>query len=186
VWTVRERRKKGDKEKAETKEIELLINPKDEDSTTIKKKVLVLRNPDPESLIIWLWEFEKVCESVPIKEANLKAKMALQFLAGNAKEAWQKFYREAIADYATDIQTNKGITPLLEHTYNKVLNQTISQCTHAFFHMEEAAHRQLTYMRYYLSMEGYSICEFANRLKWLNLYLPYFPPKTVLQVKHLS
>jgi hypothetical protein len=86
---VRERRKKGDKEKAETKEIELLINPKDEDSTTIKKKVLVLRNPDPESLIIWLWEFEKVCESVPIKEANLKAKMALQFLAGNAKEAWQ-------------------------------------------------------------------------------------------------
>ena len=170
-------KKKGDKEKEETKEIELLIDPKDEDSTTIKKKVLVLRNPDPESWIIWLREFEEVCESAPIKEANLKARTALQFLAGNAKEAWQKFYTEAIADYAADIQTNKGSTTLLEHTYNKVLNQTISQCTREFFHMEEATRRQLTYMRYYLSTEGYSIREFANRLKLLNSYLPYFPPK---------
>ena len=43
--------------------------------------------------------------------------------------------------------------------------------------MENPARRQKYYMRYGLNTQGYTIREFANRLKVLNAYLPYFPPK---------
>ena len=161
--------------KEETKEVELLLDPNDADGPSIKKKVLVLRNPDPESWIKWIREYEEICVSIPIKDAKAKALSAQQFLAGHAREVWQKNYTEAvIKNPPANTSTNKE----LQKAYNKIFKDTLLECSKEFFHMEQPARRQLSYMRYYLSTEGYTIREFANRLKVLNSYLPYFPPKS--------
>ena len=168
---------KDSKAKEETKEVELMLNPSEEKSTTIKKKCVVLRNPDPESWVIWVREFAEICESVPIKDPRAKSTSALQFLASTAKEAWQKHYAETVASKSTYLNDKKCTGPQLIAVHQKIFDETVMKCTREFFHMEQPARRQVSYMRYYLSTDGYTIREFANRLKVLNSYLPYFPPK---------
>ena len=170
----------SNKGKEERKEIELLLDPEDKDSGTIKKKVLVLRNPDPESWITWLMEFEEVCNSAPIKGAKLQAISALQFLAGLAKETWQKNYATAVAANTTDDDSSLSKEQKLARD-EKVLQETITACSKAFFHMEQPERKQKHYMRYGLSTESYTIREFSNRLVVLNNYLRIFHLNLVLE-----
>ena len=131
--------KKG---KEERKEIELLLDPSDKDSGTIKKHVLVLRHPDPESWIIWLREFEEICEGAPIKGAKLQAISAQQFLAGTAREVWQKCFTEAVAAEAETLTDPELTAVLKERAYKGILSNTITACTREIFRMENPARRQ--------------------------------------------
>jgi hypothetical protein len=137
----------------------------------------VLRNPDPETWIKWVREFEDICASIPIKDPRQKANSTSQFLAGNAKEVWQKHHAEAVAFYAHYLNTENAQGPTLIAAYKKVFERTVNNCTKEFLGSEHPSRKQVQYMRYHLSTEGYTIREFANRLKVLNSYLPYFPPK---------
>jgi len=78
------------------KEIDLMVDPNIKALGTIKRKVPVLRNPTPEEWFRWIAEFEEICESKPIPDPRRKALAAPQFLAEQAKEIWQKHYRDAV------------------------------------------------------------------------------------------
>ena len=124
------------KGKEESKEIELMLDPDDKDSGTIKKKVLVLRNPDPESWICWQMEFEEICYSAPIKGAKLQAVSALQFLAGTAKEVWQKNYQDCVVEKAAELNEELS-SEEKQAIYQKILDRTILACSREFFRMEQ-------------------------------------------------
>ena len=93
--------KKSDK-KDEYKEIDLRLDPSEKKSETIKKKILILRDPDPEAWIKWQQEIEEVYVGAPVKEPRKKALLAPQFLAGPARDTWKKCYAEVVATHTPE------------------------------------------------------------------------------------
>ena len=58
---------------------------------------------------------------------------------------WQKHYAEAVAKRSTDLNNTKRSQ---QEVHQSILKMTILECTREFFHMEQPARRQLTYMRF--------------------------------------
>ena len=179
---VKEKGKTSKKERdSDFKEIELMVDPAVKPLGTIKRKVRILRNPTAEEWIKWLIELEEVCESKPIPDARRKVVTMPQFLADQAKDIWQKHYTAVVAStglkYPVPENETAANRTIRENTKNKeILENTITACTREFCRVEDPARVQVEYLQSLQTMYGLSIRPFANRLKQINDYLPYFPP----------
>jgi len=163
------------------KEIDLMVDPNIKALGTIKRKVPVLRNPTPEDWFKWIIEFEEICESKPIPDPRRKALAAPQFLADQAKEIWQKYYRETVVAVGQKYPVPENETAAAKHERElkiskEILEMTLLKCTREFCRVEDPARVQVEYLQNCNHMHGLKIREFANRLKQINDYLPLFPP----------
>ena len=136
----------------------------------VSTKVRVLREPDAETWIAWQIDMEETFANIPLNDAEKKAQLIPQFLAGTIKEIWQRSYRDTVAFYGLEENKENG-------TADIILSKTLMACTREIMRCEQPARQQLNYMRHHLHTTGYTIREFAARLKKLNSYLPYFPLK---------
>ena len=186
---VKEKGKTSKKERdSDFKEIELMVDPAVKPLGTIKRKVKILRNPTAEDWIKWLMELEGVCKSKPIPDARRKAVIMPQFLADQAKDIWQKHYTAVVASTGlkypipeNETVAERNIRENLKN--NEILENTIVSCTREFCCVEDPARVQVEYLQSLQTMYGLSIRPFANRLKQINDYLPYFPPYVLDKMK---
>jgi hypothetical protein len=172
---------------SDLKEIEVMVDPAVKALGMIKRKVRILRNPTAEEWIKWLIELEEVCESKPIPDPRRKALAYPQFLAEQAKEIWQKHYRTAVLNvglqYPVPETETAAARTIRENTIaTTVLRETIASCTREFCRVKDPARVEVSYLRRISHMYGMSIRKFANRLKQINDYLPYFPPYSLDEV----
>ena len=170
------------------KEIDLMVDPNIKALGTIKRKVPVLRNPSPEDWFKWIVEFEEICESKPIPDPRRKALAAPQFLADQAKETWQKHYRDTVVAVGLKYPVPENETAAARNerelkASKEIFEETLLKCTREFCRVEDPARVQVEYLQNCTHMYGLKIREFANRLKQINDYLPLFPPYELDRMK---
>jgi hypothetical protein len=110
-----------------------------------------------------------------------------QFLADQAKDVWQKHYTATVIStglkYPVPEDETVAERNVRETAKNKeILENTIVACTREFCRVPDPGRVQVEYLRGIRSMFGLSVRKFANRLKQINDYLPYFPPYTLDKV----
>jgi hypothetical protein len=180
-----EGKEQGEKTKknleSDLKEIEVMVDPNVKALGTIKRKVPILRNPTPEEWFKWRVEFEEICESKPIPDPRRKALVAPTFLADQAKDAWQRHYRDTVIKIGLlhPVPENENAARKSEREFQmaeEILQETLTACTREFCRVEDPARVQVEYLRDQSYMHGLGVREFANRLKQINDYLPLFPP----------
>ena len=125
--------------------------------------------------------FEEICESKPIPDPRRKALVAPTFLADQAKDAWQRHYRDTVIKIALlhPVPENENAARKSEREFQmaeEILQETLTACTREFCRVEDPARVQVEYLRDQSYMHGLGVPEFANRLKQINDYLPLFPP----------
>ena len=188
IWFWPKKKKEnGEKSKIESennfKEVELFLDPTNRALGKFKVKVRVLREPKPEEWLIWIRDIENIFESYDNLSPRSKALMIPNFLVDSAKGIWQKHYAEAVARVGTEnpLDTEEADAKIKQKLQVendlKIYERTLVNCTHEFLHKEQPGYSEKNYLRKHLSMSGYTVRTFVNRLKQINDYFPYFPPR---------
>jgi hypothetical protein len=147
-----EHKEQGEKTKkdyeSDLKEIEVMVDPNVKALGTIKRKVPILRNPTPEEWFKWRVEFDEICESKPIPDPRRKALAAPNFLADQAKDIWQRHYRETVVKVGlkysvpeNETQTAKNEREL--QMAEEVFQETLVGCTREVCRVEDPARVQV-------------------------------------------
>jgi hypothetical protein len=188
VW-FDQKTKKGDEGKNKNfeenktyKEIESYFDIYNKPLGKFKAKICVLRDPTPEDWLLWLQEVDEFYSSKPNLAPREKALIVPQFLLDTAKLVWQKHYLSAVARVDTENKPPEHVTAAQEKEHESQCNEkfyeyTVMVCTREFLHKEQPAISEKSYLRRNLVMTGYNIRDFVTRLKQINEYFPYFPPR---------
>ena len=155
-------------EKDDFKEIELKIDPTEQEGETLKKRVRIFETGTPEEWIRWRIEFDEVARDAPLTNASAKTKTALAFLRGKAREAFQIANGKRNAD-------NGKVPPAEQYSSDEIFALVLEDVGKEFFPSDHAYLRQVNYMRHHLHMVNTTLHEFVDRLLVLNSFLPYFP-----------
>jgi len=185
IW-LKPRKETGAEGKTETsttyKEIESYFDLSNKPLGKFKVKIRVLRDPSPEEWLIWLKEVDEFYESKLDLSPRAKALIVPQFLTDNAKTIWQKHYVDAVARVESTNKLPEDSTPTQEREHTdmcnlKIYEHTVMACTREFLRKDQPAISEKNYLQKNLSLCGYGIREFVTRLKQINEYFPYFPPR---------
>ena len=172
IYFTRKKAKSGDvstDEASNFKTVTLLVDPEEENSETVEKKVRIFGGDEtPEDWVKWRIEFDEVVRDMPLTTAVAKTKMALTLLKGRAKELLQSANLTRISENAEKKKDAK-LTP------DQVFELIMDDLGRNYFPVEHAYRRQVSYMRHYLVLGKETVREFSARLWELNNYLPYFP-----------
>jgi hypothetical protein len=187
IW-FSQRNKKGEEGKAKSekdatyKEIESYFDLSNKPLGKFKAKIRILRDPSPEDWLVWLKEVDEFYESKLDLSPRAKALIVPQFLTDNAKTIWQKHYIDAIARVETTYKMPAEASPSQETEHeamcnSKIYEHTVMACTREFLRKDQPAISEKNYLQKNLTLNGFGIREFVTRLKQINDYFPYFPPR---------
>ena len=173
---------KNNEENKTYKEIESYFDINNKPLGKFKVRIRVLRDPTPEDWLLWLQEVDDFYMSKPNLAPREKALIVPQFLSDTAKLIWQKHYLSAVARVDTENKLPENVTAAQEREHEsqcnvKIYEYTMMACTREFLHKEQPAISEKNYLRRNLVMMGYTIRNFVTRLKQINEYFPYFPPR---------
>ena len=164
------------------KEIESYFDLSNKPLGKFKAKIRVLRDPSPEDWLTWLREVDEFYESKLDLSPKAKALIIPQFLTDNAKIIWQKHYLESITKVESKYPLPEEVNPSQEKEHEtqcalKIYEYTVAACTREFLRRDQPAISEKNYLQKNLSLNGFGIRDFVTRLKQINEYFPYFPPR---------
>ena len=159
-----EQRNRLGKESETTKSIEIKIDPTNEESETVTKKMRVFADGEPEEFLVWAMEFDEIIRDAPFNNGIAKQRAAVTFLKGRARTVFLDYWNKRVRSREEDEDDNR------------VFELAFDDLTATFLkYGEKSYRRQVNYMRYGLFMGKLSVREFGERLRQLNAYLEYFP-----------